>query len=172
MSRDRWWALSFLVASVVLAVLQELYPVIPPQVGWPIVGFGGVGAIAMFVRGALHKDNVVAQVASRKAEAQAIHQRIIVLDLDIEKAASRLTDNVEWREDPTIREALDKLQTELNSLGYLVNKSEYDQWAEDFMLNRAKELEFHQRVSDSEMNEWGRARVNTILRGYVRRVRN
>ena len=138
-------------------------------VGWPLwlgVVLLSLVAYRLFARhGLLEK-----QGHANKETAQALHNRIMELDALLEKTKRGLSKDEEWQQNPEIRNTLDKLQTDLNNLGYLVNSSDFDRWAEAMMSLHSKELHFH--ITDNDMwSEWGRARINAKLRKFVNKVK-
>jgi len=100
-----------------------------------------------------------------KAQAKKIHSNIMSLIIELETAKDGLSTDIGWQNTPTIRGVLNKMQMELNDLGYLVKNSEYDRWAEQMMHYQSHTLHFHMK-DDDMYTEWGRA-----LRDFVNRVR-
>ncbi len=52
MSKEGYFASALGLLAIVVAILQAMYPVIPPYIGWPIVVVLGIAAIVLFIKGA------------------------------------------------------------------------------------------------------------------------
>ena len=51
MSKEGYFAFGLGVLAIITVVLQKMYPVIPPLIGWPIVGGLGLLSIILFRKG-------------------------------------------------------------------------------------------------------------------------
>ena len=109
---------------------------------------------------------------SRKDQAKDLHKEIMRLDSSLERKKDELSKDEDWKQNPEIRDLLDKLQQELSELGYLVNNRDYDRWAEAMMSLHSRKLEFHMKERESYYDEWGRARINAKLRDYIKKVKD
>ncbi|MFC1977989.1 hypothetical protein ACFLWS_06995 [Chloroflexota bacterium] len=58
MSREFRFALGLALLAIVAVVVQMIYPIIPPLVGWPIIGVLGVGAIYFLATGVKDKEHI------------------------------------------------------------------------------------------------------------------
>lgn len=117
------------------------------------------------------KDNGKEATISNKTKGQQIHTKILELDTLLEKTKSGLAKEENWLANPEIRDTLDKLQVELNTLGYLIKRNDYDRWAEEMMKMHSWELTFHIKDSDINKSQWGNARVNAKLRWFINKIK-
>lgn len=138
-------------------------------VGWPL-WLGIVLAGLVVWRIFLHRGIFEKEKTGKREQARNLHNKIVELDLSLEKKKSELSKDGDWQQNPDIRDILDKLQTELNNLGYLVNSYDYDRWAEAMMSLHSKKFHFHIKDNDV-LSEWGRARINAKLRAFIKKVK-
>lgn len=157
------WGIPIGLAAVGLSVWQLGW------VGWPLwLGIALAGLVVWRIF--LHRGIFEKVKTGDREQARNIQSKIMELDISLENKKSELSNDGDWQQNPDIRGILDKLQAELNNLGYLVNRSDFDRWAEAMMTVISKKLRFHLTKHD-ELDEWGRARINAKLREFVRKVR-
>ncbi|MBN1161653.1 MAG: hypothetical protein JXA17_06890 [Dehalococcoidales bacterium] len=113
----------------------------------------------------------VARSHIHKEKAQVIHKIIMKLFILLEKTKEGLSPQENWQQHPKITDIIDKLQIELNNLGYLVHNTEYDRWAEAVMVHQSKMLKFH-TIDRDDYSEWGRARINAKLRVFINKIKD
>lgn len=134
----------------------------------------GATAISLFYwknRGnSPRRTDAIIQSYPHKAEAYAIHKKIIELTTKLWETKDKFSNDEDLQKNPEIQHIMDELQIEINNLGHLINKREFDIWAEDLMRVYSKFLRFHMPVHD-EWGEWGRARINTKFRYYINKVK-
>ncbi len=137
--------------------------------GWPLwLSIALLSLVAWRIF--LHRGVFEKEKSEKKEQARQIHNRIIELDNQLENTKAKLSTGKNWQQDPEVRNILDKLQMELNNLGYLINNRNYDRWAEALMRLYSHELEFHKRANGL-MDKWGNARINAKLRDFINKVK-
>ncbi len=150
------------------SVLQLMSPVIPPSVGWPIIGMLVILAGIFFVKGIRKKDyeRNDKEVSSNRKEAYAIHQKIVELDVKLWTIKDSLPESEDLQHNPDIIRILNDLHIELNKLGQIVDSRKFDDWAEVWMKIYSKFLKYHMDVRD-EIGAWSRERINSNLRRFI-----
>jgi hypothetical protein len=84
------------------------------------------------------KSDISTNLHTQREKAQHIHKNIMELFVLMEDTKNELSNKDNWLQNTKIIDLLSKLQTELNNLGYLINKSEYDRWIEAVMVHQSK----------------------------------
>lgn len=178
MAKESYYGLALGLAAIAVGVLQQMLKVMPPLLGWGVVCASGIGAIILVILGARkgksqESQSITAQQTktSNKAKARVLHNEIMDTLAEMADKEDKLPVNEDWMQNPEVKVILDMLQAKLNDFGYLVNNRDYDRWAEVMMHYYSRLLSSRYREHDSEFSEWGRARINSKLRAFVKRVK-
>lgn len=69
MQKETYYGFVFALVAIIWTVVQSMYPLIPPIIGWPIVGILGILAVLFFILGVRKKDNQKSLILTPRAWA-------------------------------------------------------------------------------------------------------
>lgn len=163
MSKDSYYGFSLGLVAIAIGVLQGMYTIMPPLLGWTLVGAASIGSVVMLVLGIRRKADVQykTDVNSNKAKAEAIHTTLIGLEKSLWLARDNVPAGINPLDNMEVRNIFSNIQTETNNLAALINNKEFDVLIEAYLTLCAKWLKFR-------MNPYDGATLKLINRAHRR----
>ncbi len=156
------------LVAIAVGVLQGMYEVIPPQLGWSIIGTTSIGAIVLVILGIRKKGQITTKdiARSKKAEAQEIHSKMITLETGLWVARDKVTKDEDALENAEVKQVLADINDEINSLATLVKDNNLEVLLGALLSLYSKHLEFDASAyDDSSMDIFPNAHAR--IRWYI-----